>query len=92
MVFLNMKWSRGYQRMISYHLVHDIFNDRVTRTKYLQHEGLQKSLSFQLYSSNEWSEFGKNFKLDNINCLIVNSKFTKQYVYYDEVLCCRDGF
>ena len=37
MVFLNMKWLRGYQRMISYHLVHDIFNDRVTRTKSLQH-------------------------------------------------------
>ena len=37
MGFLNMKWSRGYQRMISYHLVHDILNDRVTRTKSLQY-------------------------------------------------------
>ena len=36
--FLNIKWSRGYQRMISYHLGHDIFNDRVTRTKSLQHQ------------------------------------------------------
>ena len=37
MVFINMKWSGGHQRMISYRLVHDIFNDRVTRTKSLQH-------------------------------------------------------
>ena len=37
MLFINMKWSRGYQIKISYHLVHDIFNDRVTRTKSLQY-------------------------------------------------------
>ena len=56
-----MKWSRGYQRMIFYHLVHHVFIDRVTRIGSLQHWGLQKSLSFQLYSASECLEFGKNF-------------------------------